>query len=150
MHRAGPLRLLWAGLGLLALALGLLGVVLPLLPTTPFMLLAAWCFARSSERLHRWLLEHRSFGPMIIDWRDHRAIGKRAKLAAVLAMAAAFGISLGFGVRHEVLWLQAGVLTVMGSWIVTRPSGPGGTGRKAQGNNSGARSPEAKRRSTAG
>jgi uncharacterized membrane protein YbaN (DUF454 family) len=120
------MRLFWIGLGLASMALGVLGIVLPLLPTTPFMILAAWCFANSSPRLHDWLLSHRTFGPMILDWRDHRAIRPRAKLAAVMAMALAFGLSLAMGLRLEVLAAQALVLAIMGGWIMSRPSGPAG------------------------
>lgn len=118
------MRALWAGLGGLFVALGLVGVVLPLLPTTPFMILAAACFARSSPRLHGWLLGHRLFGPAIISWRDHRAIPRRGKQAAIIAMAAAFALSVALGVAPWALALQAVVLGVMGTWIVTRPSGP--------------------------
>ena len=85
-----PMRLVWIGIGVVSVVLGVLGIVLPLLPTTPFMILAAWCFAKSSPRLHGWLLAHPRFGPMIVDWRDHRAIRPGAKRAAVLAMALAF------------------------------------------------------------
>jgi uncharacterized membrane protein YbaN (DUF454 family) len=73
--------------GLAALATGVIGLFVPLLPTTPLVLLAAFCFSRSSPRLERWLLEHRRFGPMIIDWRTHRAIPLRAKQTAWAMMA---------------------------------------------------------------
>lgn len=119
------MRVVWATCGLLCVGLGILGVFLPLLPTTPFMLLAAWCFARSSERLHRWLLTHRTFGPIIENWNQHRAIPRKAKWYSVGAMAAAFLLSLALGLRWEVLLAQGLVLCVMGSWIMTRPDGPG-------------------------
>lgn len=118
------MKLLWLVLGCLAVALGLLGVFLPLLPTTPFMILAAACFARSSDRLHDWLLRHPLFGPMIRDWRAHRAIPRRAKIAALTAMALAFGLSLALGVKLWLLLIQAAVLLLMGSWIWTRPEPP--------------------------
>lgn len=120
------MRTVWIGLGLASVALGVLGLALPLLPTTPFMLLAAACFAKSSPRLHGWLVNHRVFGPAIADWRDHRAIRPRAKRMAVLAMAAAFGLSVALGLPGRVLAVQAVVLLVMGSWIWTRPDGPAG------------------------
>lgn len=118
------MRYLWITLGLMALALGTAGLVLPLLPTTPFMLLAAAAFAKSSPWLHGWLIGHRLLGPPIRDWRDHRAINPRAKRMALTAMAAAFGVSLLMGLGWQVLAVQAGVLVVMGSWIWTRPDGP--------------------------
>lgn len=120
------MRPLWTVLGLSALCLGFAGLVLPLLPTTPFMLLAAACFAKSSPRLHDWLVTHRLFGPAIRDWREYRAISRRAKRMALLAMAAAFGLSVVLGLGWQVLALQAAVLVVMGSWIWTRPEGPQG------------------------
>lgn len=120
------MRMIWISLGLAALALGLVGVVLPLVPTTPFMILAAACFAKSSPRLHDWLVGHRIFGPAIRDWRTYRAINRRAKWLAILAMAAAFAISVGMGLGWGVLATQALVLTIMGAWIWTRPEGPRG------------------------
>ncbi len=118
------MRFFWITLGLAALALGTAGLVLPLLPTTPFMLLAAACFAKSSPRLHDWLISHRLFGPAIRDWRDYRAISPKAKRMALTAMTAALGLSLMLGLGWRVLAVQALVLMVMGSWIWTRPDGP--------------------------
>ena len=120
------IRPLWIALGLLAAGLGIVGLVLPLLPTTPFMILAAACFAKSSPRLHDWLVGHRIFGPAIRDWRDHRAISRKAKRLALTAMAAALLLSVLLGLGWGVLAVQAAVLGVMGSWIWTRPEGPRG------------------------
>lgn len=122
-HRV-DMRFFWITLGLAALALGTAGLVLPLLPTTPFMLLAAACFAKSSPRLHDWLISHRLFGPAIRDWRDYRAISPKAKRMALTAMTAALGLSLMLGLGWRVLAVQALVLMVMGNWIWTRPDGP--------------------------
>lgn len=80
--------------GFCALALGLLGIVLPLLPTTPFVLLAAACFARSSSHFHDWLLRQPLAGPAIREWQTHRAMPRRAKRAAYLLMAVSFGTSI--------------------------------------------------------
>lgn len=118
------MRPLWLAAGVISVALGLVGVALPLLPTTPFMILAAACFARSSPRLHDWLWTHRLFGPAIRDWHHHRAIPAVAKRAALAAMAAAFALSLWLGLRWEVLLLQGLVLAATGTWIATRPSRP--------------------------
>lgn len=118
------MRLFWISLGLIALALGLAGVVLPLVPTTPFMILAAACFAKSSPRLHNWLLTHPSFGPAIHNWRLHRAIAPKAKRLSLIAMAVAFAISLALGLSWQILAVQGFVLVAMGGWIWTRPDGP--------------------------
>ena len=120
------MRAIWATAGILAFVLGVVGAVLPLLPTTPFMILAAFCFARSSPRLHAWLLAHRTFGPMIDDWNRHRAIAPRAKKAACIAMAGAFVISLILQVPATVLIIQALVLGATATFILTRPDGPRG------------------------
>ena len=82
------LRPLFIAGGLLCLGLAVLGLFLPLLPATPFLLLAAACFARSSERLHTWMLRHRHFGPLLRDWEAHRAIRPSAKRTATVAILA--------------------------------------------------------------
>lgn len=120
------MRSVWIMAGFVAMGLGIIGLVLPLLPTTPFMLLAAACFAKSSPRLHDWLVGHRIFGPAIRDWRDYRAISPRAKRMALIAMSVAFGLSALLGMAWGVLAVQAAVLVIMGSWIWTRPDGPQG------------------------
>lgn len=117
------MRLFWIALGLCAVGLGLIGLVLPLLPTTPFMILAAAAFAKSSPRLHDWLVRHSVFGPAIRNWQRHRAISRRGKRMAIAAMAAAFALSVVLGIGWQVLALQASVLVVMGLWIWTRPDG---------------------------
>lgn len=114
---------LWTAFGVMALGLGALGVVLPLLPTVPFLLLAAFCFARSSERLHNWLLTHPLFGPPIENWRQSGAISRRAKWAATLSIAAAFSISLILGLRPLLLAIQAVTLIAVSLFIWTRPEG---------------------------
>lgn len=117
-------RTLWLIIGLTSLALGIAGVVLPLLPTTPFVLLSAYCFARSSPRLHDWLLGHTIFGPLISNWEQHRAISPRAKVLAVLSMAAVVGISVLVGAPERVIIIQAVILPITCLFIITRPNGP--------------------------
>lgn len=116
------MRILWLICGLLCVGLALVGVVLPLLPTVPFLLLAAFCFARSSERLHHWLVTHKTFGPMILDWQRSGAIRPSAKRAATLSIVVVFGISLVMGVKTTVLLIQAVVLSAVLFFIWTRPS----------------------------
>ena len=120
-----PARAVWMGVGFAALALAALGVVLPLLPTTPFLLVAAFAFARSSERWHAWLLSHRVFGPIIEDWRRHGAIGRRTKIVGVAAMAGVLALSVAFDVDSIVLAVQAVVLTASAVFVLSRPSPPG-------------------------
>jgi uncharacterized membrane protein YbaN (DUF454 family) len=81
------LRVLWLLGGWLALGTGIVGVFLPLLPTTPFVLLAAFCFSRGSARWEHWLVSHPRWGPMVRDWRRHRAVPLRAKQLATVMMS---------------------------------------------------------------
>jgi uncharacterized protein len=120
----GAVRHIWTAAGLVSFAIGAVGALLPLLPTVPFMLLAAFCFARGSEPFHRWLVGHPRFGPTIRDWRAHGAISRRAKRAAVVAIAATVAISLLIGVPRHVLVIQAVVLTGVLFFILTRPERP--------------------------
>lgn len=117
-------RLLWQIAGLTALGLGILGVALPLLPTTPFILLAVFCFSRSSERLHTWLVTHKRFGPMIDNWHQHGAISKRAKYLSAMAMIAVFALSLALGANAVVLGIQAIVLACAATFVLSRPLPP--------------------------
>jgi uncharacterized protein len=113
-------RLLYLGLGFASVALGALGVLLPLLPTVPFMLLAAFFFARSSPRLEARILDHPRFGPHVRAWRTSGAIGPAGKRAALAAFA--FSALIGL-VLLPFPWLlvPAGAALVGGSWIATRP-----------------------------
>jgi len=118
------MRWLWATAGCLCVALAVIGVVLPLLPTVPFLLLAACCFARSSERLHNWLINHEKFGPPIEDWNRHGAISLRAKRLATLSIAAVYLISILIGLRPTLLIIQGVTLSCVLLFLWTRPSGP--------------------------
>lgn len=117
------MRFFWLVSGCLAICLAAVGVVLPLLPTVPFLLLSAYCFARSSGRLHDWLLEHRTFGPPIAAWRESGAIGRRAKWLATGSIGAAFGVSVALGLAYWVLAVQAAALSAVMLFIWTRPDG---------------------------
>lgn len=117
-------RTAWLCVGLTATGLGLIGVVLPLLPTTVFLILAAYAFARSSPRLHTWLVEHPRFGSAIVDWQMHGSINRNGKIAAVAVMALTWAISWVAGIGTVVLGIQAVVLVAVAAFILTRPSGP--------------------------
>lgn len=114
-------RALYLLLGFLALGCGIAGVVLPLVPTTPFLLLAAFAFARSSPRLHDWLVGHPRLGPPIQDWRDGGCIAPRVKAIAVATMVLVLAMSWLAEVRPLVLGIQAGVLALVALFILTRP-----------------------------
>lgn len=124
--RAGILRtpshMLWTLFAWFCVALALLGVVIPGLPTTPFVLLAAWAASRGNRRLHAWLLEHPRLGPPLRDWEQQRAVTTRAKVIALAFLAGSWAIMHVRGVR--VMWLVAvGVLFVtVGSYVATRPA----------------------------
>jgi len=119
----GAGRLFWRALGTLSLGCGAAGAVLPLLPTTPFLLLSAYAFARSSPRLHDWLVGHPRFGPLILDWQRHGAIARRTKLLALAVMAATPLVSWGLGVAPWILAVQVAVLSASGLFVATRPEG---------------------------
>ena len=120
LHSSRLVRgLLWVA-GSVSLALGLIGVVLPGLPTTPFILLAAACYARASPRLHAWLLNHRWMGPMLRDWERDHSLTRRTKTVAVVSMTLMVGLSVwGFQGR---LVLQGVLLAagVVGALVVLR------------------------------
>ena len=118
-------RITWLVVGLLALALGAIGIALPLLPTTPFILVAAFAFAQSSEKLHQWLLDHNVFGPLIDNWQRHGAISRRAKVLSVVSMAALLLISLAMAAPPAVIIAQIIVLGAAALFILTRPGPPG-------------------------
>jgi uncharacterized membrane protein YbaN (DUF454 family) len=116
-HASRLVRLACLGGGFAALALGLAGVVLPVLPTTPFVLLATACFARSSERLHGWLLHHPIAGPLIREWRQYRAMPRRAKRVAYGLMLVSFASSI---LVMESPWhraMLAGLGLALGYWL---------------------------------
>lgn len=104
------------------MGLGLIGVVLPLLPTVPFLLLAAFCFARSSPKLHHWLITHPRFGPSIVAWENRGAISGYGKRAATVAILVTVLLSLALGAPGFVLAIQAVVLGGVMIFIWTRPS----------------------------
>ncbi len=115
------IRLLLIAVGLVSLALGAIGLFLPLLPTVPFLLLAAICFANTSERLHAWLLSHRVFGPPIQNWNERGAISRNAKWLASASIVASFALAVAFGFGTLVLAVQAVTLIGVTIFVWTRP-----------------------------
>ena len=122
-HPSAPVRWLLIAAGLMAVALGVAGAFLPVLPTTPFMLLAAACFARASPRLDRMLTESKMFGPAILEWRAHRSMPWRTKLVAIGLMSLMIAMSATFFVEPwwaKALLVAVGVAT--GAWMWRIPS----------------------------
>jgi uncharacterized membrane protein YbaN (DUF454 family) len=122
--RAEPgrlLKLLWLAAGWLSLAAGFIGIFLPLLPTVPFVLLAAFCFSHGSARCERWLLGHPRFGPLIEDWRAHRAVPLRAKQLAS-AMMAVGSVVAGFQLPPAWCWLPAACCAAVAAWLWRLPT----------------------------
>ena len=105
-----PIRYLYMFAGTVCVVTGVVGIVVPVLPTAPFILLAAACYARSSERLHQALLQHRYFGPMINDWQEHRAMAKKVKIKATLLIAVSFTLTIVFFISQT--WLKLVLLTI--------------------------------------
>ena len=123
---ASPCQVLFIIGGLISLILGVIGIFLPLLPTTPFVLLAAFCFSKGSTRLHDWLIHQPAFGPLILDWEQHGSISRSAKISASVSMVALFSITffivnVGLAVKGVMSLIGLGVL----GFIWTRPL-PGG------------------------
>lgn len=118
-------RIVYLVFGCLFVGLGFIGAFLPLLPTVPFLLLALWCFARSSQRFHDWLYHHPRFGPPLRDWDQHGVIPVRAKILSTAMMVVSMAIMLA--VTDLSVWTYGGiaaVLTLVSLYILSRPGSP--------------------------
>jgi uncharacterized membrane protein YbaN (DUF454 family) len=104
--------------GLLSVGLAVLGMFLPVLPTTPLLLLALACFARSSERLHGWLLSHRAFGPVLKNWHETRSMPRRAKIVAIASIVVVGGMSVLFFVKGTGLKITVAAILLIPIGIV--------------------------------
>lgn len=112
--REDPSRLVRAVfivLGTVSLVLGVIGILLPLVPTTPFLLLTAACYARGSARLNRWLVTHPRLGPYINDWRRDHSVPRRAKVTAIAMVWVSFGLAVYFVV--DSLWARIVYLAIV-------------------------------------
>ena len=115
------IRILWLLAGLTSVAWGAAGLVLPLLPTTPFLLVAAFAFARSSTRLNNWLREHRSFGPLISNWHREGSIDRKVKRIAIVVIVLTPLITWLLGAPLWMIACQVLVLGIAATFILTRP-----------------------------
>lgn len=116
-------RVGWLSLGIVCVALGIVGALLPLMPTTIFLILAAACFARSSPRLERWLLDHPRCGPTLHAWRRNGAMSRRAKAMAVGGMAAGYAIFFAVSdIPVGVFFVITLIMSACGVYICTRPA----------------------------
>lgn len=113
----------WWFVGFAGLGLALIGVVLPIMPTVPFLIVAAYGFNRSSPRFHAMLMNHRIFGPQIREWHEHRAIDPRVKAFVVASMVV--GLCVSLFILPVLWWLaQVAVLTLVAIYILTRNNPP--------------------------
>ncbi|WP_372655142.1 YbaN family protein [Halobacteriovorax sp.] len=114
---------IYIAFGILALILGVIGIFLPLLPTTPLLILSAYCFSKGSKKLHHWLLTRPRIGPMIKDWEDNKVIRPRAKVLSTVMIILLFGYTLIY--VNVVIWIKI-LSTLIGisvlSFILTRKS----------------------------
>lgn len=122
-HKSLVVRWVFALLGTLFMILGVAGIFLPVLPTTPFLLLAAACYARASSRIYHWLLNHGVLGPIILEWRRHRSMPYRAKRVALALIALSFTVSIVFFVPYWQGQLAMGLSgMVLFAWVYRIPS----------------------------
>lgn len=115
-----PLRALWLGIAGASLVLAAAGIVLPLLPTTPFVLAAAYAATKGSPRLHAWILRHRIFGPVVRDWQTSGAVAPRTKRVALATMAIS-AVVLAFVAPPAVAAGAAAAMAIVGTWLWLRP-----------------------------
>lgn len=122
-HGSPLVRALYLCLGTACVALGAIGLLMPVLPTTPFLLVAAACYARASPRFYNALLNHPSFGPLIVEWRRYRSIPWRVKLIAISLMSATLATSIHFFVEYPPLKVALAFLGIMlAIWLYRIPS----------------------------
>ncbi len=125
-------RLTLLGIGWLSLIAGLIGILLPVLPTTPFLLLSAWCFSRSSGRLHQWLLNQRHFGQVIRRWEEDGSMERRIKFRAIAMIIVGFSLTLLIAPIGQYLQITLVLLATAISAYVYRLPEPLGQTASAQ------------------
>jgi len=120
-----PARYAYLALGWAFVGLGAIGAFLPVMPTVPFLLVAAWAFARSSERWHHWLYSNPRYGPYLVAWDSYGVIPRSAKILAIVMMTSGWAFVTVFVAESWRLPVALGVIHLaVGTYIVTRPSEP--------------------------
>jgi hypothetical protein len=113
-------RMLYIAFGWGSFALGIIGLLLPLVPTTPFMLVAAWAFSRSSPRFHQWLYHHPRFGPPVRNWHTDRAVPWPVKAAAYVSMLASLTYAAFFANVHWAVPVATGAVVLVAVYFISR------------------------------
>lgn len=126
IHVSPTVRVVLWSIGTLALLLGVIGVFLPLLPTTPFILLATLCYSRASPRFHQMILNSKLFGPLIVQWHQSRTIPRAAKQVGLVMTGVSIGISIAVLSGRPTLQIFLAVLGLgLGGWLASIPTGGG-------------------------
>ena len=115
-------RLIYLSVGWVCTALGIIGAFLPVMPTTPFLLVAVWAFSRSSPRLKKWLYHHPKYGQTIRDWFEHGAVGTRVKIFAIATMSLSVPIAYVFTQNLPLVAIHATVIVLIAMFLISRPS----------------------------
>lgn len=124
-HTHKMARWVYFSCGMVSLILGIIGAFLPVMPTTIFIIIAAWCFSKSSEKMELWLLNHKSFGPPLRDWQDYGAIPYRIKIIAISMIFVSFALSSwALWGRWHILAIVGATLLAVTLYIATRPKPP--------------------------
>ena len=113
------MRHIYLALGIIFVGLAAIGAFLPIMPTVPFLLLAVYFFARSNPEWEQKILDHPHWGPQVRDWRERRAISRRAKIMAIGAMSVGAVVTY-YTLGHPWYWISVAILVTCGTWIATR------------------------------
>lgn len=112
------------GLGFLFIGLGFIGIIIPGIPTTPFLLLSAWFFSKSSSFLENWLINHKIFGPLIRDWNKYKSISRKSKIIAVIIIIPTFAFSI-YSSLNTIIDILLGITCIsLCTYLISRPEPP--------------------------
>ena len=117
-------KYLFIGLGSFFVCLGFIGIIIPGIPTTPFLLLSAWFFSKSSSFLENWLINHKLFGPLIRDWNEHKSISRKSKIVAVIIIIPTFAFSI-YSSLNMIIDILLGITCIsLCAYLISRPEPP--------------------------